>query len=168
MIDKWVLVDYIKTQSLKQKQTEVTAIKIQKSLYFLYAMWAGYSHQTKGEVQFPESERELFEPNFIAWAYGAVDIEVYEAFKLNPKVTNTQSKEMLKKQATPAQLSFIQSTLPRILNTSDFGLVDLNHRDNCWKNNYVPNPNEKGYISHPIPKEQIIAEYTMNFGKDKN
>lgn len=165
MIDKWVLVDYIKSQSFKQNKIQITPIKLQKSLYFLYAMWAGFANQKNGEVQVPQSDVELFDADFTAWAFGPVDVEVYEDFKVLQKVNNTQHRALLKKQATTLQLDFIEQTLPRILNTSDFGLVDLSHRDKCWVNHFTPAKDGKPSIGLRIPNQSIIDEYTNKFGQ---
>ena len=68
------------------KLNEASPIKIQKTLYFLFAFYGATYGKLSGEESFGELESVnytnfLFEPKFEAWKYGPVDDDVYTAYR---------------------------------------------------------------------------------------
>lgn len=162
LIDKDTLVRYLLTTHEELFQSEISRIKLQKSLYFLYAYWIRTLNDSKqGENELTDLTNglsdKLFKSNFRAWSYGPVDIDVYNAHKTNelkPLSTNDYMKFIT--ELTSENLMITQFLVPmtrRILNTSDFALVDLSHRDTAWLNNKSNYPNS--HISH----EDIVKDY---------
>lgn len=163
LLDKNNLVNFIISLHKREKKREISPIKLQKSLYFLYAFWGGKIRAAKGESDTDTEADEiygsfneyLFDANFVAWKYGPVDKEVRDNYKHG--IYTGDSKELMflgdvdefqKETAT----DYITALLARIFATSDFGLVDLSHEDKCWKE-------AKIRFDQQMDKESIIEEY---------
>lgn len=142
----------------------ITPIKLQKALYFLYAFWGGIvmeaklmaSHEGCFQVEdetIKDLDPHLFDANFEAWSFGPVDREIYLAYK-NDKLHVTKSNDLLV-NADLLVSGFVKSTLVRIFNTNDFALVDLACEDDSWKMAYA-NENKK------MDSNLIIQEYGEN------
>ncbi len=130
----------------------ISKIKLQKSLYFLYALWFKYQQillngeeaKISKEVISNNSKKniiELFDITFFAWKYGPVDEEIYENqknrnfsrksykidLKFNDKLNlNINQIERIK--------IFINLQLKNIFLIEDFILVNKSHSDISWKN----------------------------------
>lgn len=156
IIDKKQLVEYLKYFHLQKKNQVISPIKLQKTLYFLYAFWAKYVNLAKNgnntETDFQLKSDDLFNSSFKAWAYGPVDETVYRDFK-NKTSYNQSEVDSFIRTTEPEVLEFINSFSVKLFNTSDFGLVDLSHRDKCWINHY------KAGVSASISGEEIKFEY---------
>lgn len=165
MLDKIELASYISTKYQQAKEYSISPIKLQKSLYYLYAYWAGnvaniIANQKNAsdsdgvcECGF-DLQTDLFNPNFEAWQYGPVDREIYTKFKSNQlyEVTDlTISDEKTK----GIIISFIDSILAQTFEISDFALVDMTHEDHAWKDTYEKHSDGTGCIE----KGLIIDEY---------
>lgn len=172
IVNKKELVEYIKKHHFEFKGYEISPIKLQKTLYFLYANWAGYVESAKITFQgSPVTEAtdiaklnsELFEPNFEAWAYGPVDREVYYDFNrstlINGKLAESAINSLMKENIEC--FNFIDVYSKRLFNTSDFGLVDLSHRDECWIKNF------DGSMFKPIKGSEIVEEYVKKYTSNK-
>ena len=148
--------------------TLISSLKLQKSLYLLFAKWGGLIVEAKtnnkkdSEVDFSEFHEYLFNPTFLAWRYGPTDKDIYEWFvktenhkKINNK--NIELRYMIDISDFEKQTinDFIDYLLPRLFITSDFALVELVHQDNCWKN-ARENATECPIV---IPNDEIIKEY---------
>ena len=153
LLDKDELVRYIicKYKKSKPELAEISPIKLQKSLYFLFAMWGGKvsSAQNDGHIETEDAtiyarfHRYLFDAKFEAWKFGPVDKEVWKKYRDNVYDScfndcnelslhfNTDNKF---EENTASE--YIDGLLQRIFITSDFGLVDLSHEDECWKRAY--------------------------------
>lgn len=139
---------------LLYKFSELSPLKLQKSLYFLFAFYAGtYSGGDKIGVKetsynFP---KYLFKGDFEAWTYGPVIRDVYYKNKNN----EYQAEEYdFESQVVDEEISkFINDVGGMIVAKSDFALVDRSHEDTSWKEAI-----EKGN-STPIPMENIANEY---------
>ena len=138
---------------------DVTPIKVQKSLYFLYA----YYGATFGSIDYDNTESEfnilktkyptkLFEAKFEAWKYGPVINEVYAKQKQHeydniaetiPTISNWNEIRL-----------FIDDLLEQLSVVNDFGLVTRSHQDNAWINAYKP-----GLAHCDMDNEEIINEY---------
>lgn len=139
---------------------EITSIKLQKSLYFLFAYWGGFVRKSKSTPYVEEELNEnelLFNNQIQAWVYGPVVPEVYRAFRNNilksigdsSNVYNELSENELLKDT-------FDSLLDDIFKTSDFKLVTLSHKDKCWINNFEPTEEKH---DKEIYADEIISEY---------
>lgn len=134
---------------------EITPIKLQKSLYFVFAIWGGLVEKSKNDfAEFKiEESKYLFFNDIEAWVYGPVVPDVYRA-KIELEDLEEAEKIFLDKN------SIIKETIDDILNDifeiGDFKLVSISHSDLCWKNNFNVND-----ISHDrvMNKDAIIKEY---------
>lgn len=145
--------DYYKLK----KGMQISAIKLQKSLYFLFAYWGGFVRKAKMfsnsvEENYAKYDEILFGEKMEAWAYGPVVPCVYRENHIenyrNDKLFN--GNEKLKE--------FVDDILNDLLNVSEFSLVEISHQDLAWKRHF----NTKvGFFDHneTIPPEDIIDEY---------
>lgn len=166
LLDKEELVKYIICKYKKANLgKEISPIKLQKSLYFLFAMWGGKVLAAKNENVDDDNcgkfNPYLFAANFEAWKYGPVDSQIGQRYKDgqydipcvdcdNIKLEFHTSDEFEKTTAK----EYIDQLLDRIFITSDFGLVDFSHEDKCWKNAIES-------IDKKIDSEEIIKEYAL-------
>lgn len=137
---------------------EITAIKLQKSLYFCFAYWGGFIEKGRKSKQdeYIELPSKLFNANFEAWSYGPVIPSIFHKFKrleLRDKMDLENffgTNDILKET--------IISLLDDIFEISDFKLVNLSHADNSWKDNYDPDAEYHNII---IDNNKIINEYSL-------
>jgi len=157
---------YIRKRYLKYpgniNQRIISPIKLQKSLYFLFAYWGQYIKQNKEnkdsvEVDYSEYNEHLFEEPIEAWTYGPVVPTVFSLEKQGYlDLENTQEliegyleDDIIKKE-------FIDNLLDQIFEIDDFGLVNLSHQDKCWQKYYIQSDEKH---NREIPKKEIIDEY---------
>lgn len=150
---------------------DISRIKLQKSLYFLYAYWIKFYHEISHEgnelydLLDPNHTDKLFDSTFAAWSYGPVDTGVYANHKygkLEP-FTDTEISNYLTSLRSDYPLieQYLVPMTKRIFNTSDFSLVDLSHKDKAWKLNYdQEHPMNSGVMTH----EQIKDDYLNGNG----
>lgn len=156
------VVKYLMHVSELDFNTEISRIKLQKGLYFLYAFWTyTISKSEKDNNELSDLAKDLsfklFEPSFVAWSYGPVDKDVYNQHREgNLQAFNEfEATQFISEQSELVQIHLRDMTR-RILSSSDFGLVDLSHRDSAWSNVFNekdPFPNE--IITH----EAIVQDY---------
>ena len=154
-LDVKELAAYIQKKYYEEKQREISPIKLQKALYFLFAYWGGMVRKSQlypeaVEEDFSKFDKYLFDDEFEAWVYGPVIPSVYKENNIS-KFYNENlfaGKEKLKE--------FIDDLLKDLFNTSDFTLVEVSHNDNSWKNNFSYDEN---YHNNKIDRDQIIEEY---------
>ncbi|MCO8292669.1 Panacea domain-containing protein [Tetragenococcus halophilus] len=155
---------------MKRLDSDMGPIRLQKSLYFLYAFYGAtfgkiQGSTDKGELSEIENSypNELFNAEFEAWQYGPVIRDVY--FKnrdlqyenmednTNSDYSNRDEREVLK---------FIDNLLDDLNEMSDFALVDRTHQDNAWGSKFdIENP----YDSKAIDNQELIAEYENEMRK---
>lgn len=153
---------YIKSKYLEYEKNVnkkiISPIKLQKSLYFLFAYWGQYIRKNKEnkdsvEVDYSSFNEWLFNDRIEAWTYGPVVPEVfmYERSGLLEKEPDIDylKDEDIKKE-------FIDNLLEQLFEIDDFGLVRISHEDECWKRNYLESDEKH---NREIPKEEIINEY---------
>lgn len=162
VVDKESLACYMINKYKNDYSDDITPIKLQKGLYFLFAFWGGMIRKAKNdllssELDIKKYDEYLFEPNFEAWTYGPVDYDIYSEFEYdNEMFSIEQNKTLICDKFTR---SFIDNYLDRIFITNDFGLIDLSYEDNAWKNVY--NDPMKHIKMNP---ESIINEYAKKKG----
>lgn len=159
----FALVDYIRYLYGKtHDHKEISPIKLQKSLYFLFAFWGGMIEKSKDnseyvEYDFSNYSQYLFEEQFQAWVYGPVLPEVYRKYKdIDKEVPKEYDENKLFNND-----SFLKDTTNSILNdifdVADFKLVSLAHEDLCWKSHFDI---EELTHENTIPREEIVYEYS--------
>lgn len=170
-LDKNNLVEYIIGKHEEIKKRKISPIKLQKTLYLLYAMWSGNANNINKHIQKENNEVEvnselkvdLFTPEFEAWMYGPVDREVYHKFKNNQY---KPSNDLLIKdnEYSSTVVSFVDDILEQTFDISDFVLVDITHEDKCWKKIYLKDPQG----NTKIPKNDIIIEYSKRLDMNES
>ena len=149
---------YIEFSENKNKLL-ISPIKLQKSLYFLFAYWGQYIKKNQEnadsvEVDYSQYDKYLFNDDFQAWTYGPVIPLVFQAEKTGVLAEMKCEEQYLESDLVKKE--FIDYLLPQLFSISDFGLVDLSHQDECWKKYYDENDETHNNI---IPKDEIIDEY---------
>lgn len=157
ILDKKELVNYIRYKFMENYKHEISPIKLQKSLYFLFAFWGGFiskglnaNNKVEDKITMP---KYLFSATFEAWTYGPVDAEIYRSQKYSQKSKPDSAKaKSFRESSDQYVIQFVDNYLDRIFLSSDFGLVDLSHRDTAWKNHY-------NHDNCVISSDEIINEY---------
>jgi uncharacterized phage-associated protein len=136
----------------------ISPLKLQKSLYFLFAYHGALYGKNvqdgvfEGSTNTPEY---LFDAEFEAWKYGPVIRDVYAVNKhegYTPEEIQEAVDEVSKK---PETKQFIDELFKQIDSVSDFGLVDRSHQDDVWKNAFK--------TSAKMEKDMIIGEYIEKY-----
>lgn len=141
---------------------DISSIKLQKALYFLFAFWGGFIQKSEdGQVEedYKKYNKYLFYNRIEAWTYGPVIPDVYYAIK-NGEITKYRSKNPLHEIFCDDEFIYdnINSILKDIYEISDFKLVAISHDDECWKNKYKNNDQKH---NKEISKEEIVKEYAV-------
>lgn len=140
-------------------------IKIQKTLYLLYAFYGA----TYGNLNLNEDEDEnefvgqnypkyLFDANFEAWRYGPVEKEVYANDKKGLYESRSLTEDDIDSFFNTVELnnikSFIENIVSQTKQIDDFSLVDRTHQDKAWQTVYT-----EGQNHIPMDNNSIIQEY---------
>lgn len=149
------LAAYIQKKYQEDKQMQISPIKLQKSLYFLFAYWGGIVRKSiiyplSVEENFSSYDEYLYDATIEAWVYGPVIPEVYHEPNIL-KYFNAnifEGKEKIKE--------FVDGLLEELFDVSDFTLVEISHNDKSWKENFN---RSSQYHNNEIPKEDILEEY---------
>lgn len=140
----------------------LTPIKLQKGLYFLYAYYGAIYNQDESDGVLEESfglPNELFPPRFEAWTYGPVIREVWKKHKNGEYDSySDESPEGLISEKYNEVGLFIRELFAQINKVSDFSLVDRSHEDKSWKE-----PFEEHGNSASIDHQFIIREYKEKY-----
>lgn len=165
IFEKKDLACYIIDKYKKDYDREISPIKLQKALYFLFAMWGGKiadaqregNEDTEDDDNCSKYERYLFDASFEAWRYGPVDRNIYTLFKNKELICEScdfiSMFDNTKIEYIDIVKGYVDDILTQIFNTNDFSLVDLSHEDKCWKDAI-----KKG-VNTIISKEDIIRDY---------
>lgn len=158
---------YIRKKYLEYKSNIsnkiISPIKLQKSLYFLFAYWGQFISQNKNnkdsvEVDYSHYNAYLFEDTIEAWTYGPVVPAVFSVEKqgwLDSKQLQDIENGYLDND--PVKKEFIDNLLEQLFEIDDFGLVNISHQDECWKKHYIESDEKH---NREIPKQEIIDEYS--------
>jgi uncharacterized phage-associated protein len=161
MFETTKLSEYIVDSYLKKYDRQITAIKLQKVLYFLFAYWGAYVvNNDKGEVEekFSSYRKYLFDADIYAWTYGPVVKLIYNNFHNGKLIGNKirKSEEIFNDDITLKEN--IDGLMYELFEISDFQLVGMAHLDKCWKSKY--NSDEKQH-NNIMNKDDIINEYAI-------
>lgn len=168
--DKDDLVNYVINQYKQKTSVDISPLKLQKSLYLLFAMWGGNAaiinediDKGKGTIEITDKvPTYLFDAKFEVWKYGPVDIDVYDRYKENGYQGDIQSLTDL---TTVSQdflnilMPFIDSVLEQVFDINDFSLVSITQEDKVWKS---ANKDNKNLVMN---NEDVIKEYKEKLGK---
>ncbi len=152
--------NYIQSRYLKYNKgcSEISPIKLQKSLYFCFAYWGGFVRRGKrseniSEIDVSSFDEILFNNEIEAWTYGPVIPEVYKAYR-DGTLKDYEKEDLFKSYEFTEQ--YIDGVLDDIFEISDFKLVEISHSDDSWKRNF----DFKEFMhNNTISKEEIITEY---------
>lgn len=142
-------------------ESELSPIKLQKSLYFLYAYYGGvyFNFDSEGESEGVNVPKTLFNARFEAWKYGPVIRDIY---RLNKNDELGNEVDVLEAALTlseyPEEKKFIDNLFNQINSVSDFSLVERSHQDDAWKDVY-----ETESESKIMDNSQIIVEYQEKY-----
>ena len=158
VLNKQTLVDYMITKHREKFGENISPIKLQKGLYFLFAFWGGEVQKQKNdlsedyEIELGKYDAHLFDSEFEAWAYGPVDRKVYVNYK---EMTEEDKNQIVCESLDTDKVvnDFVDNLLERIFISNDFGLVDLSHEDDSWKEVFDRNHKK------PMCSNDIIKEY---------
>lgn len=144
---------------LYDRHGELTPIKLQKGLYFLYAYYGatyGETKETDGvlEQNFDDFPTRLFDEEFEAWTYGPVIREVWRKHKAGEYGSNEPVLTGIKQEI----LLFIDELFEQIKSVSDFSLVDRSHEDEVWIDAYNSGVNNK-----TLDNDELIKEYKEKY-----
>lgn len=146
-------------------------IKIQKTLYLLYAFYGA----TYGNINLSDDEEEnefvgqnypkyLFNAIFEAWRYGPVEKDVYAKDRNDYYESRSLSSDEIDSFFNTVELknikSFIENIVSQTEQIDDFSLVDRTHQDKSWHTVY-----KEGQKHIPMDNDSIIQEYIDEYVK---
>jgi len=142
IFNKYNLASFLCQEYKDKYNKDISPIKLQKGMYFLFASWGGKilaAHgegleDTEDDETFESITPYLFDADFRAWKYGPVEHDVYIWFKhQNKEPFDPELKALCNKEYENEIVHYVKEYALRVFATSDFGLVDLSHEDECWK-----------------------------------
>lgn len=141
-------------QHLLFKYPHITPLKLQKSLYFMFASYAGCYR-----IDTPDLPSYLFNAQFQAWSYGPVILNVYKKFKSGEYQANKLNPQQLDENMS----NFIEDIAEMTIAKSDFALTIRCHDDIAWQKavSKCKNTNQTAIMIN----DDIIAEYKLLFEK---
>lgn len=138
MIDKFNLAGYIVEKHFEDKQTYISPVTLQKSLFYIYAygnFWSG--------IKAP-----LFEQQFRPLSLGPRDLDFPD--ELIPDITG--SEENFPKNLKNSLLNLIDWVCSQTFEINDFALVDMSKDLNCYKQSVETK-------KEIIPSEWILKDF---------
>ncbi len=140
----------------------ISPLKLQKSLYFLFAFHGAVYRNKEEEGVFEGSSgattRYLFDAEIQAWKYGPVIPEVYFAQRDGEYEDKDKIKAAIDEVSVNDEVKeFINEMFEQIDGVTDFKLVDRSHRDDAWQRAYAVEQ------STEMDKEAIIQEYIEKY-----
>lgn len=150
------LMHYVVYKYDKLYKKKISSIKLQKTLYFLYAFWCGTvnngNYKSEKDIDYRPF---LFNDKFQAWIYGPVLPNIFKLFTNSKFVIDNDCVK--KVEEFPEVVEYVDDIIVDIFKVSDFRLVDMSHQDKCWINNFKDN---EDYHNNIIPEEEIVDEYS--------
>lgn len=145
------------------KLEQPSSIKIQKTLYLLFAFYGatyGQLKATSSELETVNYPAYLFKPHFEAWQYGPVDLDVHGAIYQKVYEGLELKDEAFDKALEPSEVRnirlFIDDIIQQTNDTDDFTLIGRVCKDDAWVS--VANSDDKA-----ISPQTIISEYITNY-----
>lgn len=138
-LNKDNLAEYIIGKYEKEKELRISPIKLQKSMYLLFAMWGGNAYlineimKESNSIEIEEYlHLHLFKPNFEAWGYGVVDVDVYEKFK-QEQYSGKLNLKIKCQEHSSTILDFVDDILSQTFDLCDFKLAEITRGDMSWR-----------------------------------
>lgn len=155
IMDARTLAYYIKTKYFDKYECEISKIKLQKALYFLFAYWGSLIRKSSQNPEFVEEDLSkkdeyLFQNVIEAWVYGPVVPDVYR------KIDEERYTDYSVITSDIFLKETIDSILEDLFSIADFKLVSISHEDLCWQRSF--NPEDQKHCTE-IDKDRIIEEY---------
>lgn len=169
-VDKIQLSSYIARKHYEDKGYPISPVKLQKTLYYLYAYWAGHNANLYEDTGAMGSNGEgvseqlvldydLFEPKFEAWQYGPVDREIYRLNRENHlHLSSDGTLDVENESEKSIIISFIHSVTDQTFEINDFSLVEMTHQDISWKATYEKHPRGDGIMEKEMIKDEYKAK----------
>lgn len=129
------IIDYEATQG-----RTVSNLRLQKLLYFVQCAFIGILGYA------------CFDDNIEAWDYGPVVPKVYRAYKEYGSTVIPASSRPLNNNFSDKDSAIIATMLSATSNRTTGELVDITHRQDPWRNAYVPGLNN-------VISQKAIADY---------
>lgn len=154
------LAKYLNFLHLEKYNCYISPLKLQKTLFFLFGEWGAFisqsasSHKDGDWDNLKSYNKYLFKEDIEAWLYGPVVRIVYNKF--NNEVIG-EDKIFITDEEKYAR-DFINDLAQELFSLSDFRLVELSHKMNCWKDNFDMRENSHEKI---IDKDSIINEFLL-------
>lgn len=150
---------YVAKRFFCKKGVDISNLKLQKTLFFLFGYWGGFARKGKGKkteigCDLPEY---LFNDKIEAWTYGPVIPTIFH--------NQDEIKRSVYKDSSSTDIfhnneikDFVDELCDEIFGLSDFKLVEIAHHCHCWIDHY-----NDGSLRHniEIPKEDIINEFAQ-------
>lgn len=149
MIDKYHLANYIVKEYFDAKGCEISPVKLHKTIYLIYGMWAGNvrmiinSSQPQGEYDISLTEK-LFNSKFEAWNLGPVEVDIHKYFKDKLYTDECVLPSVIK--------DFVDAITKQTFDMSDFSLINTTQKDSVFKK--CVNTKDRTMCNH-----EIIEEY---------
>lgn len=152
---------------LKFLNNDISPLRLQKSLYFLFAFYGAslgklfVADEDKSVEGFFEGSDEesfpkyLFPDKFEAWQFGPVIRSIYRIEK-SKKIEPEKWEPETDQDKTINQL--MNMVLDEVNSLGDFELVDRSHEDQAWKEAIT----EKGVEPKDMDMEMIVNGYTTS------
>ena len=153
------LAGYLNYLYKKTYKRNISPLKLQKSLFFLFGEWGAFiskasSNNAGDGKDLAKYKKYLFTENIEAWLYGPVVREVYDEFNNDiveeEKILNTEEREYAGQ--------FIRDLTSELFELSDFKLVELTHQMSCWQDNFEE---KESFHCNIINKDDIINEFLI-------
>lgn len=158
--DKIELAKYIIKKHEDEKGLPISPVKLQKTLYLLYAMWGGQArifneNLAENSLEYSSSfQEDLFRPSFEAWKFGPVDREVYYKFK-NDQFGDVKDLSFKTDLESSTLVPFVNDIIKQCFAITDFSLVDITHEDLSWQRVWESKEN----LRQEMCPDEIKAEY---------
>lgn len=142
------------------KLEKPSSIKIQKTLYLLFAYYGatyGQLKATSNELETVNYPTYLFEPNFEAWQYGPVGLDVHGAIYKKACDPSELEDKAFAEALEPSEVRnirlFIDNIIEQTNDTDDFTLIGRVCKDDAWVS--VANSDDKAMDPQTIVNEYI-------------
>jgi uncharacterized phage-associated protein len=139
---------------------DMSPVKLHKGLYFLFAYYGAIERkEEEGVTEGTNSTAPyLFNADFEAWAYGAVQRDVYLQSKEERYFSYPEVKKCIAEvEKHPNAKLFIDDMMEQIFATSDFSLVGRSKDDESYTSVFVNGEANK------ISRESLIREYQESY-----
>lgn len=132
-------------EHLKYKEPNISPLRLQKTLYFLFAFYGGIFGGREGYPKY------LFEEDFEAWGFGSVLRSIYEG---NGEGKIQEKEYKAQNYKDERVLEMIDQAVLSINELGDFQLVDRNQQDRAWKS-----AKKENEVYGLMSKDEIIKDY---------